>query len=80
MSCKDYIKWSGLWKCTYITPEQRKQEAAKKCSATFNAEVMKISTAYRKERREAAKRRAIQEARARAKYKRENAGGSPLVK
>ena len=59
----------------YKPPEVAKAEAIRKKRNEFEAEVAKISEAYRKRRREEARLQAIKDARARARYKRQNPGG-----
>lgn len=66
IKCEYHVRWYGLWRCSYITQEELRNAAAKRSKERFDAEVAKINTAYRKERREAAKRRAIKAARERA--------------
>ena len=64
--CEYHRSWSGIWKCCYITQEQRNAEARKRAQERFDAESMKISLAYREKKREQARQRAIRSARARA--------------
>lgn len=64
--CEHRVSWSGIWRCGYITPEQKKIEARRRAQARFDAESAKISQAYSTRRREQARQRAARSARARA--------------
>ena len=59
----------------YKPPEVAKAGAIRKKRNEFEAEVAKISEAYKSRRREEAKLQAIKDARARARYQRQNSGG-----
>ena len=73
--CEHHVSWSGIWRCSYITPELRKEQALKKKRASFDEEVQKISAAYSRKRRDEARQRAIKTTRARARRQRQNPGG-----
>jgi hypothetical protein len=74
--CEHRASWSGLWKCEYTTPEDRKEAARKRAQQRFDDENLKISRAFYKRKKEEAKQRAIKAAKARARQKRQNPGGS----
>lgn len=65
--CEHHIKFSGIWDCNYITPEGKRQAALKRIRDREHAENLRITEAYIKKRREEAKKRAIKNARQRAK-------------
>lgn len=73
--CEYHTSWSGIWKCTYKTPETVREQAVQARQNEFEAEVAKISEAYRKRKKEEARLRAIKDARAGARYKRQNLSG-----
>ena len=64
--CEHRVSWSGIWRCGYITPEQRKADAAARAQARFDAENARISAMYHRNRREQARQRAARSARAKA--------------
>ena len=64
-TCEHHISWSGIWHCSYKSEEILRAERDKKRQERFDAENMRISTAYHKQRRERARERAIREAKAR---------------
>lgn len=65
--CEYKVSWSGLWKCTYVTEEDRKAEIRARIQQRFDAESKKISDAYRAERKRKAREYAIKQAKARKK-------------
>lgn len=67
--CEHHVSWSGIWRCRYITPDEKRTEARRRIQARFDAESMKISQEYRRKKREQAKQRAIKAARDKAKPK-----------
>lgn len=67
--CADHISWSGIWKCGYRSPEEKRAAAVSARKAEEAEEIRKISKAYQARRREEAKLRAIKSARAKAKRK-----------
>ena len=72
--CEHHLSWSGVWRCAYITPEQRRENAKKKAQERFDQENLRISRAYHEKRKEEARQRAIKQARAKARKER-NPGG-----
>lgn len=62
--CEHRVSWSGIWRCGYIDPEQKKLEARQRAQARFDAESLRISQAYRANRRAQARQRAAKSARA----------------
>lgn len=73
--CEHHIKWSGIWRCNYVTLEDRREQARQRAQERFNEENAKISAAYNREKKERARQKAIQAARARRKQEK-TAGGS----
>lgn len=71
--CEYKEKFSGLYRCGYKTPDQRRAEAHKRAKERMEAENRRISEAARAAWKEKAKKRAIKRAQAdrRAKRKRE---------
>lgn len=71
--CQYKETFSGLYRCGYKTPEQRRIEAHKRARERFEAENRQISSAVRAAWKEKARERAIKKAKAdrRAKRKRE---------
>ena len=65
--CGDHISWSGIWRCAYITPEQRREASMKRISSRFNEENARITVAYQAKRREEARKWAIKKAKQRKK-------------
>ena len=65
--CEHKVSWSGLWKCTYMTEEDRKAEIKAQIQERFDAESKKISDAYHAERKRKAREYAIKQAKARRK-------------
>ena len=63
MHCPDHIAWSGIWKCGFISEEQRKANAAKRAEAAMNEELLRISSAYHKDRKARAREWYIKQAR-----------------
>ena len=60
--CDCHISWSGIWKCSFVTPERKREEAMKRISSRFNEENKRVSQAYREKRREEARLWAIKQA------------------
>ena len=77
--CQYKEKFSGLYRCGYKTPEQRRAEAYKKARARFDEENRRVSAAVRAVWKEKARERAIKKAqtdrRAKRKREREQANG-----
>lgn len=71
-SCEYHRAWSGIWQCVAKTPEERRAAASKKTAALVQREIQKTSNIYHKRRKEKAKLQAIKDAKARAKWRREN--------
>lgn len=76
----DYKKeFSGLYSCSYKTPDQRRREAHRKATERFNQENMRVAEAYKKKRKEKARAYAIKRAKAerreRRKHEREAKNG-----
>lgn len=72
--CEHRREFSGMYKCTYKTPEQRRKESlqrAKEKQATENA---RITDAFMRRRREIARVNAIK--RAKEKQRQESKGGN----
>lgn len=69
--CEHHYKWSGLWKCEYITEEDRKTERLKRAEARFEEENRRISEAFHKKRKEERRQWAIKQAKKRAKAEKE---------
>ena len=67
--CEHRVSWSGIWRCGFRTEEQRREDAIRRAKERFDAENLKISRAYQKRRKEAARQRAIKRARAKARRK-----------
>lgn len=55
--CEYHTSWSGLWKCEFKTPEQKREEAIKRIREREHEEVVKATEAYRRRRREQAMKR-----------------------
>ena len=70
--CEHHISWSGIWRCDYVTQEERMARARKRAADTLHAENLRISRAHYDRRREFLRQRAIKEAGMRRKYQREN--------
>lgn len=68
-NCEHHRRWSGLWECTFRTPEERREAAIKRNRERFEEENRKVSQAYWERKREEARLRAIKAARARARKK-----------
>lgn len=62
--CQYKEKFSGLYRCGYKTPEQRRMEAHKKARERFEAENRRVSAAVRAVWKEKAKEKAIKKAQA----------------
>lgn len=77
--CQYKEKFSGLYRCGYKTPAQRRIEARKRVRERFEAENRQISAAVRAVWKEKAKERAIKKSksdrRAKRKREREQANG-----
>lgn len=69
MACIDSREFTGLYKCTYKTPEQRREEALKRSKDRTTAENIEITKAFMRERRETARKNAIKKAKARQREK-----------
>lgn len=69
--CEHRREFSGMYKCTYKTPEQRREEALKRSKDRMTAENIKITKAFMMERREAARKNAIKKAKARQREERQ---------
>ena len=67
--CEHHIRWSGLWKCEYVTPEDRREQALIRARARFEDESRRISQAYTKKKKEEARQRAIKAAKAKRNNK-----------
>ena len=65
--CEHRVSWSGIWRCSYITEEERREQARQRAQERFASESMKISEAYMKRKREQARERAVKAAKARKK-------------
>ena len=72
--CEYHVSWSGIWRCKYVTPEDRREDVQRRIRERFEEEERKISEAYNRRRREEARQRAIKKAKA-AKKARQNPGG-----
>lgn len=70
MACNDSREFSGLYKCTYKSPEQRREESLKRSRDRLIAENIRITEAFMRERREAARKNAIKKAKARQREER----------
>ena len=62
--CEHHSTWSGLWKCEYKTPQQKREEVLRRIHDREQAEIAKATEAYKKQRQEWARRRAKRSARA----------------
>lgn len=65
--CEHRVAWSGIWRCGYITAEERRERARMRSQERFTSESARISAAYMKRRKEQARERAIKAAKARKK-------------
>ena len=65
--CEHRVSWSGIWRCSYIAEEERREQARQRAQERFASESMKISEAYMKRKREQARERAVKAAKARKK-------------
>lgn len=65
--CEHHVSWSGIWRCGYRSPEERKAEARKKAQQRFEEENAKISEAFKARKKEEARQWAIKQARAKAR-------------
>lgn len=65
--CEHRVSWSGIWRCGYITAEERREQARQRARDRFASESAKISEAYMKRKREQARERAVKAAKARRK-------------
>ena len=72
--CEYHISCSGIWKCKYVTPEEKRDDVQRRIRERFEEEERKISEAYKKRRKEEARQRAIKQARAKAR-KNKSPGG-----
>ncbi len=72
--CEHHFKWSGLWRCRYITEEEKRAERLKRARERFESENQKISAAYYERRREERREWAIKQARARARAEKRKQG------
>ena len=70
--CKHHRAWSGIWHCSYRSEDARKKAALNAKRNEFDTEVLRISDAYRRRKKEEARQQAIKDARARARYAREH--------
>lgn len=69
-NCEHSREFSGLYKCTYKSPEQRREESLKRSRDRLIAENIRITEAFMRERREAARKNAIKKAKARQREER----------
>ena len=65
--CENHVIWSGVWKCSFVTEEDRKAEIRARIQQRFDAESKKISDAYIAKRKREAREWAIKQAKARKK-------------
>jgi len=65
--CEHRVSWSGIWRCSYITEEERREQARQRAQERFASENARISEAYMKRKRELARERAVKAAKARKK-------------
>ena len=65
--CEHRVSWSGIWRCGYITAEERREQIRKRSQDRFASENAKISAAYMKRKKERAREYAIKAAKARKK-------------
>jgi hypothetical protein len=72
--CEHHVSWSGIWRCGYTPPEQKRDDVQRRIRERFEEEERKASEAFNKKRREEAKLRAIKRAKA-AKRAKQNPGG-----
>lgn len=63
--CESHSSFSGIWDCSYITPEERRQATLKRIRDREHAENLRITEEFIRRRREEAKKRAIKDARRR---------------
>ena len=75
--CEHHISWSGIWRCGYITPQDRHEDIQRRIRDKFEEENIRISKAYHRKRKEEARKRAIKNAKARKKQSK-TAGGANL--
>lgn len=45
--CEYRVSWSGIWRCRYMTPEDRKAEARQRARARFDSEAARISQIHK---------------------------------
>lgn len=81
--CEYKKKFSGLHRCGYKTPDQRRAEAYKKARERFEDENRRVSAAVKAVWKEKAKKKAIKKAqadkRAKRKREREQANGKGYI-
>ena len=65
MACEYSVEFSGLYKCNYNTPEERRAAALKRSQERLAIENAKITDAFIQRRRESARKLAIKNAKAR---------------
>lgn len=63
--CDLHVSWSGIWRCSYISQEEKRAEARRKAQERFDAESRRISEAFYERRREEARKRASKAAKTR---------------
>ena len=54
--CEYRVSWSGLWKCDFVTPERKREEALERIRERERREITKASEAYYRQRRARTKR------------------------
>ena len=70
--CEYHRAWSGIWRCDFVTYEERMARARKRSADTLHSENLRITRAHEAKRRDFLRQRAIKEAGMRKKYQREN--------
>ena len=63
--CENHVIWSGVWKCSFVTEEDRKAEIRARIQQRLNAEEKRISDIYLARKKQKAREYAIKQAKAR---------------
>lgn len=65
--CEHHVSWSGIWRCSFVTPEDRREAALKRIRDREHAENARITEIYVRRRREEARKWAIKRAKAKSR-------------
>ena len=70
--CEHHLTWSGIWQCSYITPEQKREETLRRIRDREQIEITKSAAEYKRQKQKYAIERAKKAARAKNKARQAN--------